>query len=88
MPGLDRFILALLKKNKNLYANHKEVSIRLVNALARNIREEKAFIDCFEFIKGLVSGEHNAKKKIIYFQMLKGFVLSIKNNNLNPKFMN
>jgi len=39
MPGLDKFILGLLKKNKNLYLNHKDISIRLVNALTRNISD-------------------------------------------------
>ena len=86
--GMEKHVMTLLKKNKNIYLNHKDISIRLVNALTGSLKEEKVFAECFEFIKGLVSNEHNSKKKIIYFQMLNGLVRSASKYHKDTKLPN
>ena len=86
--GMEKYVLNLLKNNKNIYLNHKDISIRLVNALTGSLKDEKMFMECFEFVKGLISSEHNSKKKIIYFQMLNGFVNSARKYHQNTKIPN
>ena len=88
IPEIEKFALVLIKKIKNSFFNHSESSIRIVNTLVSNLKNEKYFYECLDFIKGLISNEHNAKKKIVYFQMLKGFIQSVKKYNHNPKIVN
>lgn len=87
MPKIDHHASALIKKYKNLFLSKTDFALRLVNMLAQSLSGEECFISSFEFIRGLLSSEHNAKKKIIYLRMLEGFVVALKRYNLSQKLV-
>jgi hypothetical protein len=57
-----------------------EGAIRIVNTLTNSLTDERAIKDFVGFILGMIGGEHNAKKKIVYVRMLEGILSSLKNH--------
>jgi len=51
-----------------------------VNTLTKNLTDERIIKDYLAFILGMIGGEHNAKKKIVYVRMLEGIIKSLKNH--------
>ena len=77
-----------MKKYKNLFQTKPELSLRFVKSLTHGLNEENSFYQSFEFIKNLISSEHNVKKKIIYFRMLEGIIEAQKKYNHSAKIIN
>lgn len=59
----------------------------MVKSLTQSLNTDDDFAKSFEFIKGLLNSEHNAKKKIVYLRMLEGFAISLKKYNLSQKLV-
>lgn len=76
--GVDQHLLPLIHKIKSLFLNNVEGAIRIVNTLTRNLTDERVIKDFVAFILGMIGGEHNAKKKIVYVRMLEGILESLK----------
>lgn len=80
--------LNLLKKYKHLFQTRPDFSLRMVKALTQGLKQENAFSESFEFVKGLISTEHNSKKKIIFFRMLEGIIIAQGRYNHPQKYVN
>lgn len=75
--GVDQYLLPLVYKIKHLFLGNVETAIRIVNTLTKNIADERVVKDYVGFILGLMGGEHNSKRKIVYVRMLEGIVESL-----------
>lgn len=70
--GIDSYVVPLLQKIKHLFINNAEISIKIVVALTRSMKEEKYLKDFITFLSGLISNEQNVKRKVVYIKMLRG----------------
>ena len=77
--SIDKQALGILTKIKNKFLNFPEPSIKIVNSLTSSLIEEGSLKEVITFISNLISGEHNAKRKIVYIRMLQGVMSSLKN---------
>ena len=68
----------LLQQVKSLFQSHPGTSIKLVEALTKNLSNPAALNDAVRFILSLLGSENNAKKKVVYVKMLQGSVSSLK----------
>jgi hypothetical protein len=85
--GIDSQVLEMLKKIKGQFLSQPEPCIRIVVSLTSHLKDEKTLKEVVEFLGGLVGGEHNAKRKIVYIRMLKGTVSSLQRQS-NDKLRN
>lgn len=85
--GIGEHVQPLLSKQKNLFLTKTDFALRFVKSLSQSLTTEESFGSAFEFIKGLLNGEHNSKKKIVYFKMLEGFIFSLKEYSISQKYV-
>lgn len=77
MKGMEKYLDVIFKKVKNYFANYPEFTLGIMNSLGKAIETYDLFKEFITFVGGIVSNEHNSKKKLNFLKMTEGAIESL-----------
>jgi len=71
---MEKNLEAILKKIKNYFPGFPEASIAIMCSLGNALTTADSYKEFLSFLSGIISNEHNSKKKLNYLKMTEGAI--------------